>query len=275
MLKTRMVKGVSTCCAARLSRTKQRVPSGHRRPQKTEVCASRRQPAIFPHSSQSWVGFSVLFEDGVTRNDAFACQGDIVACGSLNEVHGLVSQAQNLSVGAAVGRKRCNAEAGGNLDVQIFRMEEDFRVQQVLEPPHDGEGILFRGLGQDHDEFIAPVSKRVINQAQVAFENIADSPKQPRSHKVAELIVHLFEVIEIKEDHRKLVTVPRGTVDFRVQNEIEVPSVKEGGTVIHDGEFMHALHVPRVFEGDRRVVCQALKSGNVLLRKTLLTKAVG
>jgi hypothetical protein len=41
MLKTRMVKGVSTCFAAGLSWTKERVPSGHRRPQTAEVCASR------------------------------------------------------------------------------------------------------------------------------------------------------------------------------------------------------------------------------------------
>ena len=46
MLKTRMVKGVSTCFAAGLSRTKQRVPSGLRRPQKAEVRASRRMDRL-------------------------------------------------------------------------------------------------------------------------------------------------------------------------------------------------------------------------------------
>ena len=70
-------------------------------------------------------------------------------------------------------------------------------------------------------------------------------------------VVDLLEVIEVNEDHRELVTVTGGAVDFRIQNEFEVPGVIEGGAVIYNREFMHALHVPRVFECNGGVIGEA------------------
>src|SRR5208337_199995 len=209
-------------------------------------------------NSQLRLSLTAFFDEPLIRPDAFAREGDAVAGAFLDDVHGLVSHAQDFPVGAAIGGECGHAEAGGHLDVKILLLEEDLRIKQILEAAQDDQSVFFGGLGQDYHEFVAPIAKRIINQSQVALDEIADHPKELRAHEMAMNVVDLLEVIEVKEDHGELVTVTGRAVDFRIQNEFEVPGVIEGGAVIYNGEFVDALHVPCIFECNGRVVGKAL-----------------
>lgn len=52
--------------------------------------------------------------------DAFAGEGDVVAGGVLDQVHGLVGHAEDFLAGAGVAGERSQAEAGGDFDIQAF-----------------------------------------------------------------------------------------------------------------------------------------------------------
>ena len=71
-------------------------------------------------NSQLRISLIAFFDERLIRPDAFAREGDTVAGAFLDDVHGLVSQAQDFPVGAAIGRECGDAEAGGHLDVKIL-----------------------------------------------------------------------------------------------------------------------------------------------------------
>ena len=76
-------------------------------------------------------------------------------------------------------------------------------------------------------------------------------------------IVDLLEMVEVNEDDGKFVAVTIGAIDFRVEDEVEMPGVVKRGAVIGDGELVDALHVTGVFQRDGGIVRQALEDGNI------------
>ena len=64
--------------------------------------------------------------------DAFAREGDIVAGSILDEVHGLVSHAQDFPVGTTVARECGYAEAGSHLMLRFSSLKKTFEVSRSL-----------------------------------------------------------------------------------------------------------------------------------------------
>jgi len=67
-------------------------------------------------------------------------------------------------------------------------------------------------------------------------------------------VVHLLEMIQVNEHDRKFVVVALRAVNFRIQDESHVPRIVKRSAVILDRQLVDSLHVPRVFESNRREV---------------------
>ena len=67
-------------------------------------------------------------------------------------------------------------------------------------------------------------------------------------------VVHLLEMIQVNEDERKLVSVPLGTVNLRLEDETHVTRVVKRRAIVCDGQFVNALYVTRIFKRDCRKV---------------------
>src|SRR5580692_3729599 len=82
-------------------------------------------------------------------------------------------------------------------------------------------------------------------------------------------VVHLFEMIQIDEDQRKLVVVALRTVDFRFENETHVPGVVKTGAIVRDGELVNTLHVPGILERDGGKVGESFEQLEIAIVKSL------
>src|SRR5712692_8649118 len=205
-------------------------------------------------------------------SNAFASQRDAIAGGVLDEVHSLIGHAQDFLAGATIHGERRHTEAGSHLDIQPLLGKKDTGIEQVPDASDYRQRVFLRGLGQQNHELVAPVAEGIINHAQVTLHNVADHPKQFRANQVPMGIVHLFEVIEVKKDDGELVPVTGGTVDFGIQNEVEVPGVVKRGAVVGDGQFVDTLDVSSILERNGRVIRQILQDGNVVLTETSLAQ---
>src|SRR6185437_15210900 len=87
-------------------------------------------------------------------------------------------------------------------------------------------------------------------------------------------VVDGFEMVEVDEDDRKFVAVTVRAVDFRVQHEVQMARVVERGAVVSDSEFVNALDVARVFDGDGRVVGKGLEQREFARAETFVADAV-
>src|SRR5689334_15257575 len=105
-------------------------------------------------------------------------------------------------------------------------------------------------------------------------KNLPDLGEQLGAREMAMGIVDGLKVIEIEEHERELIAVSLGTVDFSFKNRVQVPSVVKAGAIIGNGQFMDALHVPRIFEGNRCKIRQSLEQGQVSLVKSFTIDAV-
>src|SRR5689334_20133909 len=87
-------------------------------------------------------------------------------------------------------------------------------------------------------------------------------------------VIHALEVIEIDEDYRELVAIAMGAVNLRVEHEIKMARIIERGAIVRDREFMDALHVPGVFDGNRRIIRERFKQRQLTRAEALIAHAV-
>src|SRR5271156_7074548 len=87
-------------------------------------------------------------------------------------------------------------------------------------------------------------------------------------------VVYAFEMIEVNEDQGELEGVTVRAVDFCVQHEIQMARVVEAGAIVGDGEFVDALNVARVFDGDGGVIGQGFEQREVAGAETFWADAI-
>ena len=86
------------------------------------------------------------------------------------------------------------------------------------------------------------------------LDDVADHPQEFGPDKVAVVVVDLLEVVEVNENNGEFVFVAGGTVDFRIEDKVEVAGVVKRRAVVRNRQFVNPLDVAGIFERDGRVV---------------------
>ena len=81
-------------------------------------------------------------------------------------------------------------------------------------------------------------------------------------------VIHVFEMVEIEEDHAELIAETRRAVDLGFQRLIKMTRVVEAGAIVSDGEFLDLLDGASIIDGDRGVVAQGMQREHFLLAET-------
>src|SRR6202030_4708445 len=87
-------------------------------------------------------------------------------------------------------------------------------------------------------------------------------------------IIHILEMIEVDEDQRELECIAMRAVNFGVEHEIQVAGVVQRGAVVCDRQLVNPLHMPRVFDGDGRIVCERFQKYQVTFAESLRTHTI-
>src|SRR5690348_10161439 len=87
-------------------------------------------------------------------------------------------------------------------------------------------------------------------------------------------VIHALEVVEVDEDYRELVAIAMGAVNLRVEHEIKMARIIERGAIVRDREFMDALHVARILDGNRRIIRERFKQRQLTRAEALIAHAV-
>src|SRR6202011_1189111 len=127
---------------------------------------------------------------------------------------------------------------------------------------------------QQNHKFIAAVAKRKIDQAAMCLQGAADFRQQSRANQVPVRVVDLLEVVEIDEHQGELVVVALRTVNLRLQDKAHVPRVIQRGAIVGDGQLVDALHVARVFQGNRGKVRQRFQQIQIARIESFWPKAI-
>ncbi len=159
-------------------------------------------------------------------------------------------------------------------DVEARFLQPDRFANQRVQAARDAERVFFRCLRKQDDEFVSAVAKREIDHAALFFDGLADFGEKLRAHQVAVCVVHILEVIEIDEDERKLEGVAVRAVDLGIEHEIQMARVVEAGAIVGDRQFVDALDVARVFDGDGGVIGERFEQREVALAETFRADAI-
>jgi len=82
-------------------------------------------------------------------------------------------------------------------------------------------------------------------------------------------VIDRFEVIEVDEQHRELVSEARRAVDLRLECLIKMTRIEEAGAIVGDRQFLNLLDRPRILNRNCRVVAECLQKEFLLVREVL------
>src|SRR3954465_13773218 len=89
------------------------------------------------------------------------------------------------------------ANGCAHIQIQAFFAAESTGTQSVAQTFRDHERLILAGLRQQHDELIATIAEREIDQSQLRLDQISDLGQQLASYQMPVRVVHGLEVIEI------------------------------------------------------------------------------
>src|SRR3989449_294279 len=208
------------------------------------------------------------------REQAKVGHSDPIASGILHHIHGLVGQVQQLRLGSGIGGIGGHADAGGNTDVKVLRLEPSAFPDQAMQATRDHDGAFLGSLRQQQHELVAAIAKGKVDQPAVRLDLLADLGEQLRAHQVPESVVDLLEMVEIDEDQREFVVVALGAVNLRFQDEIQVARVVKAGAVVGDRELMNSLDMPGVLERNGSKVGQGFQQRQVAALEAIRPHAI-
>jgi len=131
--------------------------------------------------------------------------GDVVAGGVLDHVHHLVGLADDVVRRLGVMGIGGEANRRPNVQIQSFFFAEHADAQGIAQAFCHGQGLIFSGLRQEHNELITAIAEGVIDQAQLCLDQVADLRQQFAADQVTMGIVDLLEVIQIYKEDAELV----------------------------------------------------------------------
>jgi len=202
------------------------------------------------------------------------CRSHAIARGVLDQVHGFVSQVEQFNFAVGIVRIGCNANAGGEVNVQSFGRKPGGFTDHLVEASGDDERVVLRCLRQHDHKLVSAVAKCEIDPAARRLHHLPYFGEKLRSDQVSMRVVHAFEMIEIDEHKRKLVAVALRAVDLRLENKIHVPRVIETSAIVGNRKLMNALDVPGVFQSDRRKIRQRFQQRQIALLKSVASDAI-
>ena len=95
-----------------------------------------------------------------------------------------------------VGR---DADRRTHVQIQFFFLAKQAGAQIIPQSSRYHQCGIFSRLGQQNYKLVATVTKCVINQAKLSFDEITDFRQQLASHQVPMRVVDLLEVVKIDE----------------------------------------------------------------------------
>ncbi len=165
----------------------------------------------------------------------------------------------------AVGRVHRDADRGRGvafMAAQLQRLAED--GQQIAGDVLDF--IPFRGLLENHDEFVAAEPRHDVARTQGAPQPVRNFYQQHIAGIVAERIVDDLEAVEIDEQHGKLPLVTARRLDRVVQELVEGLPIGQIGQAVMRGEVFDPLvrlgffvRAVEVLQRERHVVREPLQ----------------
>jgi transcriptional regulator with XRE-family HTH domain len=211
---------------------------------------------------------------GVFGEHSEAGGGDVVAGEVFDQVHGFVGQVEQFGFGLGVARVGSDTEAGGDVNVEAVLAKPGRFTDQLVEATGDDAGIFLGGLRQHQDELIATVAESKVCQATPGLQRLANFRQQFAAGQVAMGVVDAFEVVQVNENQGKLVAVAARAVNFLFEDFVQVAGIVQTGAVVGDRQFVNALDMSRVFDGDGSIVGQRFQQGQVALLKPVRAHAV-
>ena len=94
------------------------------------------------------------------------------------------------------------------------------------------------GFGQHDDEFISAIASEQIGLTQIVLEKLGKFIEQIIAGRVSIQLINLFEVVQIKHDHRQVALVAHCEVELALAQFKHMPAVVDFGYRIGDRQAL-------------------------------------
>ena len=114
----------------------------------------------------------------------------------------------------------------------------------------DHPGPLRRGVRQENDDLVATVTDRHVVGPQPRAQQSRQAAQDLVRHGVAELVVDLFEPIDVQHDDPHRAIGARGEAELSIEGDRHVSAVEEPGERIEDRLALQLLLDPKIRQGE-------------------------
>ncbi len=106
--------------------------------------------------------------------------------------------------------------------------------------------LLARGVGQNHDELVAPVSSHRVGLAEYALQELRELDQKTISLQMPEALVHGAEVVQIEHQGRERLPGAGGSLGLGEEGMVQIPTVEETGQRIPHRQVLRRIRTKKL-----------------------------